>query len=384
VLCEEFIVSGLENDGVGSGRKLNPLFDLEGTGRKASTVSKNPAVAASGGGKKKRVVNPMLLLNNSGVDSSAVPVDNSVDDRLVGVDYAPVDNVVDSTVFGDDSGSGSGDDSGVDFGVNVGELGVSSDSGEGDSVPVDEAVKRANLESIFGVKEPVDKPVDFVRDIPLPVKPVKPVREVNPLFTTLGVGSGEGDSDSGKKEGLSPVGDKSGEVKRVVDKRFSLRDDDLFKPKKALVPSVMRPEALFESGEWGEGDKGTSVGLGGDVDDSFVKPDFSKTFRLTDRDIVILKFIARYRYAYVDQVARLVDATPGAVSQRLKKLENVGLVRRESVTDRQYLWTTRKAGNTVVDLDLPEIRKGSISPVTLAHTVGLCNIGAEFEREMGG
>ena len=65
-------------------------------------------------------------------------------------------------------------------------------------------------------------------------------------------------------------------------------------------------------------------------------------------------------------------------------MEKRGFIRREPVTQRQYLWLTRKAGNLIADIHFGEIKKGSLSYVTVAHTAGLANLGVELERVDGG
>ncbi len=241
------------------------------------------------------------------------------------------------------------------------------------------------------------------------VKPVAP-RKVNPLFADPAEVKGEDKKQVnplfmlGKEQVKDPVtkpdvlgrGPGAGGRARVVpgvegevDKGASEAVDvrrKLFVERdgaKPRGPYTRRPEAGVEAGEWEENDKGVSAGLGGEVDRGVKKANV-KGFHFTDRDALILRFLARYRYAYVDQIARLVDSTPRNITARLRVLEKRGLIRRESVTGNQYLWTTRKAGNLLVDIGFKEIKKGNISFVTIAHSIGLGNLGAEFEREAGG
>ena len=162
----------------------------------------------------------------------------------------------------------------------------------------------------------------------------------------------------------------------------------LFTKKKNPKPRSQysrKMDSSLGSGDWSEDDdEGSQFGLGGEVDSGYVKPQYEKGFHLTERDLLIMRFLARYRYAYVEQIARLVDTTPRTISARLRVLEKRGFLRRESVTGKQYLWTTRKAGNVLADINFPEIKKGTISYATIAHTIGLGNLGVEFEREAGG
>lgn len=163
----------------------------------------------------------------------------------------------------------------------------------------------------------------------------------------------------------------------------------LFTNKKNAKPRSQysrKMDSNIGSGDWSadDDDEGSKFGLGGEVDAGYVKPQYEKGFHLTERDLLIMRFLARYRYAYVEQIARLVDTTPRTISARLRVLEKRGFLRREGVTGKQYLWTTRKAGNVLADINFPEIKKGTISYATIAHTIGLGNLGVEFEREIGG
>lgn len=141
----------------------------------------------------------------------------------------------------------------------------------------------------------------------------------------------------------------------------------------------------MSSEEWTE-DETTddSTTLGGERDTGVKKPNYAKALHLTKRDVILIRFMARYRYAYSDQLARLVDTSPKTITGRLRTLEQRGLVRKEHIADRRYLWTSRKGGNAIVDINFPEVRKGSISYATIAHTVGLASLGVELEREAGG
>jgi predicted DNA-binding transcriptional regulator len=232
----------------------------------------------------------------------------------------------------------------------------------------------------------------------------KPKRKVNPLFlageeretvpakTATPVPRPSFFLDSDKVPARRPVdfsknkAEVLGEVEDKVIEKLQLEDKP-FANKVAPKPRSQysrKIEANLDAGEWEEEDEGTHFGLGGEVDADYVEPQYSKAFHLTERDIIIMRFLARYRYAYVDQIARLVDSTPRTIVARMRVLEKRGFLRKEPITDKQYLWTTRKAGNVLADISFPEIKKGSISYATIAHTIGLGNLGVEFEREAGG
>jgi hypothetical protein len=129
----------------------------------------------------------------------------------------------------------------------------------------------------------------------------------------------------------------------------------------------------------------TSFGLGADKDeDAALRPKRTNGLTIKDDDIIMMRFMARYRYAYTDQLARLTNKTKAAVKTRLNKLAKEGLIRKEVITAGQEIWLTRKAGNIIVDIDFPEIKKGSVSFITVAHTIGLANLGVELEMLAGG
>jgi hypothetical protein len=128
------------------------------------------------------------------------------------------------------------------------------------------------------------------------------------------------------------------------------------------------------------------VGLGAEKEKTtpVKRVKLGKGLNITDRDIIMMKFMARYRYAYVDQLARLVNAEPKDIKTRLKKLELEGLIRSEAITAGQDIYLTRKSGNAIIDIDFPEIKKGQVSFITVAHTIGLANLGVELEMATGG
>lgn len=217
-------------------------------------------------------------------------------------------------------------------------------------------------------------------------------RKVNPLFL-----AGEEKeyvdveaAKTGKDRVLRPNFILTGERENVPS--IVLPKRNLRKPFQPLPEGEAKPRGQYsrkvdshvEAEEWTDDDStDTSAGLGGEKDD-YKGAQYSKGFHLTERDVILIRFLARYRYAYVDQLARLVDSTPRTVAARLRKLEERGFIRKELIAGRQYLWVSRKAGNALVDIAFNEIKKGSLSYVTVAHTIGLVNLGVEFEREAGG
>lgn len=128
-----------------------------------------------------------------------------------------------------------------------------------------------------------------------------------------------------------------------------------------------------------------AIGLGAENDTGIKRATrIGKGFAITERDILIMRFLTRYRYAYVDQIARLVNAEIKDVKARLRRLENEGLIRSEDITAGQTIFLVRKGGLSIIDMDFPEIKKGSVSFITVAHTVGLVNLAVELEMATGG
>jgi DNA-binding Lrp family transcriptional regulator len=145
------------------------------------------------------------------------------------------------------------------------------------------------------------------------------------------------------------------------------------------------PETI-EITDWDDDSDDPSFGLGAEKEqeEPVKKVKLGKGFNITDRDIIMMKFLARYRYAYVDQLARLVNAEAKDIRVRLKKLESEGLIRSEAIKAGQNIYLTRKAGNAIIDVDFSEIKKGQVSFITIAHTIGLGNLGVELEMATGG
>lgn len=161
-----------------------------------------------------------------------------------------------------------------------------------------------------------------------------------------------------------------------------------FSSKKAVTPPKVNKNVPdnIEVEDWTD-DTSTdpTIGLGSENDIGIKRATrIGKGFAITERDILIMRFLTRYRYAYVDQIARLVNAEVKDVKARLRRLENEGLIRSEDITAGQSIFLTRKAGLSIIDMDFPEIKKGSVSFITVAHTVGLVNLAVELEMATGG
>lgn len=102
-----------------------------------------------------------------------------------------------------------------------------------------------------------------------------------------------------------------------------------------------------------------------------------RRFVLTERDVAILTLLGKYRFGYRSQIERFCDTKD--LSRRLTQLANAGYLRNEMITQTQALWTPTQLGLDAADLDVPVLAGGRIAPSTIAHTVGLLNIGMELE-----
>lgn len=101
--------------------------------------------------------------------------------------------------------------------------------------------------------------------------------------------------------------------------------------------------------------------------------------KLTERDLLMLDFLARYRYGIREQLCILTDSSDAAVKVRLLKLGHAGFVRKENVFNGRGVWTPTNLGMQVVDQDFKVLNAGQISMVTMSHTLGLGNLGVEIE-----
>lgn len=108
-------------------------------------------------------------------------------------------------------------------------------------------------------------------------------------------------------------------------------------------------------------------------------PRKDRNVSLTDRDIEILGFLARYRYATYPQIARAFGTTPVALRQRFPRLAAEKLIEKHKVGQSGYaVWLPTASGVRLSGYDLatPTLKWG-----TLAHTLGLVDIGIRFEDE---
>lgn len=99
--------------------------------------------------------------------------------------------------------------------------------------------------------------------------------------------------------------------------------------------------------------------------------------QITDRDRLILAFLARYRYAIYPQITAALGISYETARRRMSKMAKAGLVDKHiSHRNTAVLWLPTRQGIAIAGLDLPapEINLGS-----LAHTLGLVDLGVMYE-----
>lgn len=101
------------------------------------------------------------------------------------------------------------------------------------------------------------------------------------------------------------------------------------------------------------------------------------SLRLRRRDLEVISFLARYKFATRSQIERHFGTEH--FSRRLAQLRRAGYLWGETITRSQTLWTPSNAGLDLVDLDYPALSGGKITPSTIGHTLGLVNLGSDFE-----
>lgn len=103
-----------------------------------------------------------------------------------------------------------------------------------------------------------------------------------------------------------------------------------------------------------------------------------RRFVLTARDVDVLTLLGKYRFGYRSQIEHYTGTND--LSRRLTQLSQAGYLRNEVITQTQTLWTPTSVGIDVAGLDVPTLAHGKISPSTIAHTIGLLNIGIDLEK----
>lgn len=98
---------------------------------------------------------------------------------------------------------------------------------------------------------------------------------------------------------------------------------------------------------------------------------------VTDRDRMVLQFLARYKYATYAQLGAYLDWTPASMRRRMPRLAAVGALTFKSVGGPCKVWVPTQAGITLsgMDLTVPEA-----SYATGKHSLALVDLGIRFEQ----
>jgi hypothetical protein len=418
------------NDNVpfgGRGRPVNPRFSLnnEEDGVETAEFAPKKAVSAFPERVKRSAPQPFSQVGSSPVfipsgvtEKKSSPNslfsgggdDLSLDVGVNETDYAPVapsdiprETVVPAVVppvktYNSPKGFESNGDLSLDIGVNETETAPR----EVPSSSPKEAIPVSSPEPVRPVKPSFNTPSESVDDglsldvgvnetedesaqTPVQALPTVPVsrlsapvvsrpRSVNPLFADP--------SPMKEDEGLSlDVGVNETEdapAKRVISPMFDFKSDTTAKRRKADVREL-RPDSMVDVGgvESFDEEKKTSKSK------KKVAEPSRRAFQIQERDIVLLRFLTKYQFSYVDALARLLDSTPQSINNRLRTLEEYELVKRQRIAAGSTLWQTRKAGIQLAGMNFTE-NKRSISFATIPHTIGLVNLAADLEREAPG
>lgn len=98
---------------------------------------------------------------------------------------------------------------------------------------------------------------------------------------------------------------------------------------------------------------------------------------VTERDVAVLQFLARYRMATYPQLAAAFGISYTALRHRMPRLAREGLVVRKAIGKSTYsVWMPTDAGMKVADMDLT---LPTLSWATVGHTLGLVDVGIRFE-----
>lgn len=98
---------------------------------------------------------------------------------------------------------------------------------------------------------------------------------------------------------------------------------------------------------------------------------------VSERDLVIFRFLSRYRYATHAQIAQYVGTSHDSIRHRIPTLERAGLVTVHRTLTRLRLVAATQAAHTLAGITLPPaIPKFA----TLVHTLGLVDLGIFFEQ----
>jgi predicted DNA-binding transcriptional regulator len=107
----------------------------------------------------------------------------------------------------------------------------------------------------------------------------------------------------------------------------------------------------------------------------------SRGFQVTDRDLAIVRWIARQRFAEAQQIARRFAMDERNAYRRLRGLTTRGLLAQEWVLHgRPGVYFATRDGLAAIELALPPAR---IDLRTFVHDLGTAALAIELEREFG-
>lgn len=100
--------------------------------------------------------------------------------------------------------------------------------------------------------------------------------------------------------------------------------------------------------------------------------------KMTDRDVALLQFLTRYKYATYPQIADHLDTSVNALRQRFPRLKKAGLITSDNGGPNAFLvWRPTDTG---VKLSGYDMRTPTLSWGAVNHTLGLVDLGIRFEK----
>ena len=99
---------------------------------------------------------------------------------------------------------------------------------------------------------------------------------------------------------------------------------------------------------------------------------------LRSADFEILQFLAKFRYAHHEHLARLWGVKPVTAVKHLRKLEAKGLVERVKVVNTHAVWVLTSAGMLLSGYDLPLVTAHNMSPQLIPHQFTVNHIAANL------
>ena len=162
-------------------------------------------------------------------------------------------------------------------------------------------------------------------------------------------------------------------------------------PTQVSLPTVPQTSTSVDTDEvWGDDptrtpdpinyidDDGSNVDQPGRPGPKYRTSRSQRAVKLTDRDIEILRFLCRYRFATYAQLVACFDTSFNMMRRRMPKLQREGLVKSMTFGATTFLlWRVTDAGADMSGLNLSAPRK--IAATTIRHDLGLVDLGIRFE-----